>query len=68
MVSVFLLADGVLILAVLFPVCISHIYKNLIVGGSRISQREVPNPSVWQDICRKLHENERIWSRGGVND
>ena len=40
-----------------------------ISGGSRISQTGGANPLnlgqkpiMWQDIYRKLHENERIWT------
>ena len=25
------------------------------------------NPIIWLDFCRKLYENERIWTGGGVH-
>ena len=41
-------------------------------GGSRISHRRGRQPPmwgrqpiIWSKISRKLHENERIWTRGG---
>ena len=47
--------------------------KYSISGGSRISQRRrqpetgVYQPIIWQHFCQKLHENERIWTDGGVS-
>ena len=39
-------------------------------GRTKISQTEAPTtdfrpkPVIWQSFCRKLHENERNWTRG----
>ena len=36
-------------------------------GGSKISQllRSVRQPTILHKLCRKLHENERIWTERG---
>ena len=40
-------------------------------GTTKISQTEAPTNDfrpklvIWQGFCRKLHENERNWARGG---